>query len=84
MQEVVTQVCEGAVDCGVVYATDAATAGLPIMDTATGEMCSQVIYPAALLTDTAAAQDFFAYLQGQEAADLFADVGFTPLCKGSE
>ena len=46
VKEVTTQVSEASVDCGVVYATDAFSAGLDNVDAATAEMCGQVIYPA--------------------------------------
>ena len=49
VKEVTTQVSEGAVDCGIIYATDAFSAGLATVDGATAEMCGQVIYPAAVL-----------------------------------
>lgn len=80
VKEVVTQVSEGAVDCGIVYATDAASAGLTVADTATAEMCGQVIYPAAILKATLhqqAAQAFLDYLSGAAAAAVFASVGFS-------
>ena len=51
VKEVTTQVSEGAVDCGIIYATDAFSAGLTVVDSATAEMCGQVIYPAAVLKD---------------------------------
>ena len=44
VKEVTTQVSEASVDCGVVYATDAFSAGLDNVDAATAEMCGQVIY----------------------------------------
>ncbi len=78
-KELTLQVAEGTVSCGVLYATDACSAGLTVVDTATEEMCGQVIYPAALLTMTEAAQTFFEYLQSQEADAVFSSVGFTPL-----
>ena len=64
VKEVASQVSEGAVDCGIIYATDAHSAGLPVVDSATAEMCGQVIYPAAVLKGDKedAAQDFLAYL----------------------
>ena len=49
VKEVTTQVSEAAVDCGIIYATDAFSAKLTVVDTATKEMCGQVIYPAAVL-----------------------------------
>ena len=82
VKEVTTQVSEAAVDCGIIYATDAFSAGLAVADTASAEMCGQVIYPAAVMTVSRhpeAAQAFLDYLRGPEASAVFAAVGFTPL-----
>ena len=82
VKEVTTQVSEGMVDCGVIYATDAFSAGLTVVDTATAEMCGQVIYPAAVLKDSQypeAAEEFLTYLQSDEADAVFEAVGFTPV-----
>lgn len=82
VKEVTTQVAEAAVDCGIIYGTDAFSAGLTVVDTATKEMCGQVIYPAAVLNITKneeAAKAFLAYLQGEEASAVFEAVGFSPL-----
>lgn len=82
VKEVTTQVSEAAVDCGIIYATDAFSAGLAVADTASAEMCGQVIYPAAVMTVSQhpeAAQAFLDYLRGPEASAVFAAVGFTPL-----
>ena len=82
VKEVTTQVSEGAVDCGIIYQTDAASAGLTVVDTATAEMCGQVIYPAAVLKaskNAETAQDFLAFLTSAEAVEVFSAVGFTPL-----
>ena len=49
VKEVTTQVSEATVDCGIIYQTDAFSAGLTVVDTATAEMCGQVIYPAAIM-----------------------------------
>lgn len=79
VKEVASQVSEGAVDCGIIYATDAYSAGLTVVDEATPELCKQVIYPAAVLNTTeheAEARAFLAYLQGDEAMEIFASVGF--------
>ena len=82
VKEVTTQVSEAAVDCGIIYATDAFSAGLEVVDEATAEMCGQVIYPAAVLKDSAhpdEARAFLDYLTGDEAGAVFESVGFTPL-----
>lgn len=82
VKEVTTQVAEAAADCGVVYRTDAFSAGLTVVDAAGAEMCGQVIYPAAVIKTSAhpeAAEDFLRYLTGEEAAAVFEGVGFTAL-----
>lgn len=84
VKEVTTQVSEGTVDCGIIYQTDAFSAKLKVADTATEEMCGQVIYPAAVLSKSAhedEAKAFLAYLQTEEASKVFEEVGFTPLSK---
>ena len=82
VKEVTTQVAEASVDCGVVYCTDAFSAGLTVVDSATAEMCGQVIYPAAVLNVSGnpdAAQAFLDYLTGDEAMAVFEAVGFAPV-----
>ena len=81
VKEVTTQVSEGSVDCGVIYCTDAFSAGLTIVDYATPEMCGQIIYPAAVLKTAQnpdAAKAFLDYLTGPEAAAVFESIGFSP------
>ena len=80
VKEVAAQVSEGAVDCGIIYATDAHSAGLTVVDSATAEMCGQVIYPAAVLKaapNAEAAKEFLAYLQTDKAMTVFEGVGFS-------
>ena len=82
VKEVTTQVSEASVDAGVIYCTDATSAGLSIVDEATAEMCGQVVYPAAVLKNAPhaeAAKEFLAYLRTDAAADVFESVGFTAL-----
>ncbi|MCI2058360.1 MAG: molybdate ABC transporter substrate-binding protein [Oscillibacter sp.] len=88
VKEVTTQVDQGAVDCGIIYATDAYSAQaagskMEVVDTASGDMCKPVLYPAAVLnttTDTAkldAAQAFLDYLRTDACSAIFEKVGFT-------
>ena len=82
VKEVTSQVSEAAADCGIIYATDACSAGLTVVDSATAEMCGQVIYPAAVLKaapNAEAAREFLAYLQTDRAATVFEGVGFTAM-----
>lgn len=79
VKEVTTQVKEVAADCGIVYATDAYSAGLETVDEATVDECRQVIYPAALTASTAHAEEaqaFLDYLSTDDAAAIFTSVGF--------
>ena len=82
VKEVTTQVSEATVDCGIIYQTDAYSAGLTVVDTATAEMCGQVIYPAAVLKNSQnpdAAQAFLDYLTSDAGDAVFEEVGFTPV-----
>ena len=82
VKEVTTQITEASVDAGVVYCTDAYSAGLTPVDEATKEMCGQVIYPAAVMKNALhaeAAKEFLAYLRTDKAASVFESVGFTAL-----
>ena len=66
----------------MVYATDAFSAKLDVIDTATAEMCGQVIYPAAVMKNSSvpeAAQAFLDYLRGDEAMKVFEGIGFSPV-----
>ena len=79
VKEVTTQVKEASADCGIVYATDAYSAGLETVDEATADECRQVIYPAALTASTEhadEAQAFLEYLTTDDAAAIFESVGF--------
>ena len=79
VKEVTSQVSEAAADCGIIYATDAYSAGLTVVDSATAEMCGQVIYPAAVLKGEKeeAARAFLAYLETDAAMTVFERVGFS-------
>ena len=82
VKDVTTQVSEASVDAGVVYCTDAYSAGLTPVDEAAKEMCGQVIYPAAVMKNALhaeAAKEFLAYLRTDKAATVFESVGFTAL-----
>lgn len=82
VKEVTTQISEGSVDCGVIYCTDAYSAGLTVSDSATPEMCGQVIYPASVLKTSAhqeEAQAFLDYLQTDTSMEIFEKVGFSPV-----
>ena len=84
VKEVTTQVIEGSVDAGVVYCTDAYSAGLTPVDEATKEMCGQVIYPAAVMKaapNADAAKAFLAYLQTDKAMTVFEGVGFSAVAQ---
>ena len=79
VKEVTTQVKQGTVDAGIIYATDAKSANLQVVDLATKDMCKQVIYPVAVLNITKSeeeAKKFVDYLSSNEAMEVFKSVGF--------
>ena len=72
----------GLEECGIIYQTDACSAKLTVVDTATEAMCGKVIYPAAVLKNAKNAADakaFLHFLQTAQAGEVFAAVGFTPI-----
>lgn len=82
VKEVTTQVVEGVVDAGIIYQTDAASAKLDVVDTATKEMCGQVIYPAAIIKQSknqAEAKKYLDFLKTDAAGAVFKKIGFTPV-----
>lgn len=87
VKEITTQVSEGTVDCGIIYATDALSAGLTVVDSATEKMCGRVIYPAAVLADSKHPEEtrvFLDWLRGNSPRDnavrkMFETAGFSPI-----
>lgn len=81
VKEVTTWVKEKVSDCGIVYATDAYSAKLKIVDTAKdGMIKTPVIYPCAVLENSKNKEDakaFLEYLQNDECKEIFEKVGFT-------
>lgn len=80
---VTSAVSEATAKAGVIYGSDAYSAGLTAVDTATEEMTGgKVIYPAAQIstgTNPELAAAFLEYLQGAEAGAIFESVGFATL-----
>lgn len=82
VKEVATQISEGSVDCGVIYCTDAYSAGLTVSDYATADMCGQVVYPASVLKTSEHQEEgqlFLDYLQTDSCMKIFQKVGFSPV-----
>ena len=80
VKEVTTHISEASVDCGVVYCTDAFSAGLNVLDYATEAMCGRIIYPAAVIKtgkNQEAAQRFLDYLNSARSMPVFERVGFS-------
>ncbi|EFI41929.1 MULTISPECIES: molybdate ABC transporter substrate-binding protein [Peptoniphilus] len=80
VKEVTTWISEKAVDCGIIYKTDAFSAGLEVVDEAEeGEINTPVIYPAAILQNSKnakEAKEFLEYLKSDSAKEIFESVGF--------
>ncbi len=82
VKEVTTQIAEGSVDCGIIYCTDAFSAGLTIQDYASEKMCGQVIYPAAVLKSSKnreEAKKFLDFLRTDACMEIFENVGFSAI-----
>lgn len=83
VRTVLSWVENDAVDCGIVYATDAYTTDrVKIVAEAPKGSCKQVIYPVGVVKasqNTEAAKEFLAYLQEEETLALFEKYGFTAL-----
>ncbi len=80
VKEVLSQVAAGAVDCGIVYSTDAATSnGVDIAAEAPKGSYKPITYPAAILKGTKnekAAKAFIEYLKGDASVKIFKSIGF--------
>lgn len=82
VKEVTSWITEGAVDCGIIYSTDAKAAGLKIVATANPDMLDKkVIYPAALIENSPnreASEKFLDFLRSNQAREVFTKYGFKP------
>jgi molybdate transport system substrate-binding protein len=80
VKEVLSQVAAGAVDCGIVYSTDAATSkGVEVVAEAPKDSHKPITYPAAILkkaADVETAKAFVAFLKGPESTRIFKSIGF--------
>lgn len=80
VRQVLSWVESGNADCGVVYATDAATSkNITVVCEAPSGSCDPVIYPVAVLKSSkqaAASESFIKYLQTKRAAAIFEKYGF--------
>ena len=81
VKEVLSQISTGAVDCGIVYSTDAATSeAVKVVAEAPKGSHLPITYPAALLKGTRnrkAASEFAKFLKGPESTAIFEKVGFS-------
>jgi molybdate transport system substrate-binding protein len=81
VKEVLVQVAANAVDCGIVYGTDAATSdGVEVVASAPEGSHRPIVYPAAILgraKDKAAASAFVEFLKGAESTNVFESIGFS-------
>ena len=82
VRQVLMWVEEGAVDCGVVYATDAMTSdAITVVAEAPDDSCDKIIYPAAAIVSTEQEEEaltFLAFLTTPEAMAVFESFGFSP------
>ncbi len=76
--EVLNWVAESSADCGIVYATDAATTDKVkvVSEAPEGSLESPVVYPVARLGDDEAAVKFYDFICSDEAMAVFEEYGF--------
>ena len=76
--EVLNWVAESSADCGIVYATDAATTDKVkvVAEAPEGSLAAPVVYPVARLNDDEATQKFFDFICSDEAMAVFEEYGF--------
>ncbi|MGI6205403.1 MAG: molybdate ABC transporter substrate-binding protein [Anaerovoracaceae bacterium] len=83
VKEVTSQVESGAADCGIIYSTDAYSAGMDPVATADTDLTGgPITYPAAVMQNTQneeAARAFLDFLQTDTAMKEFEAVGFKPI-----
>ena len=83
VRTVLTWVEEGAVDCGVVYATDAYTTDkVKIVAEAPEGSCKKVIYPVGMTAASshpAEAEELIGFFRSDEVMKVFEGYGFTPV-----
>ncbi len=66
----------GETAAGIVYATDAKAAGLPVIGTFPAASHSPIIYPAAAVSKNRDARDFLAFLKTDAAKAILKNHGF--------
>ncbi|WP_138159175.1 molybdate ABC transporter substrate-binding protein [Peptoniphilus catoniae] len=80
VKEVTNWISESAVDCGIIYQTDAFSANLKVLITAgKDELNTPVVYPAAVTKNSKnkeEAKKFLEYLQNEKSSEIFESVGF--------
>ena len=79
VKEVLSQVAEGAVSCGMVYATDATTANVDVVEVADSTWYKTAQYPMAIVASTTSFEEITAFadfLQSQQGDDVFQAAGF--------
>lgn len=79
VRQVLDYVSRGEVDAGIVYMTDAKQAGTAVRVAATLSGHEPVLYPIAIVTDSAAKKEagaFIDFVLGEEGAAILAKYGF--------
>lgn len=82
VKEVVSQVANNAVECGVVYSTDVTEDNLKIIAKAPENTHDRAVYPAAVTTNSEnpeQAENFLKFLSSETCKEIFSKAGFKPL-----
>ncbi|WP_297280659.1 molybdate ABC transporter substrate-binding protein [uncultured Anaerococcus sp.] len=80
VKEVTSWISESAVDCGIIYSTDAKAEELKVVDRASKDQLKEdIVYPAALVEKSNEKEEgkkFLEYLNSDQASKVFKDYGF--------
>ncbi len=78
VREILTAVEQGNADAGILFSSDAQLSE-QVRVVATADPLTPILYPAAMVQDSAAAQTYLEFLAGETAAEVFQQYGFSAL-----
>lgn len=78
VREILTAVEQGNADAGILFASDAQLSD-QVRVVTIADPLTPIVYPAAIIKDSDAAQTYLEYLTGEEATEVFLQYGFSTL-----
>jgi molybdate transport system substrate-binding protein len=78
VREILTAVEQGNADAGILFTSDAQLSD-QVRVVTTADPLTPIIYPAAIIRDSTAAQTYLEFLAGEQATEVFLQYGFLAL-----